>query len=515
MKYFLIGCALTILVYAPWLDFGMIGTFDDAGYITNHKVVQDWWGSSWQARLLTPEIGYPIPLPAAIYVLSRWIALENSELLIRGFGLLAHLAGGFFAFGIARRILHSRIENHVELAAALATIWMLHPTQAESVMWLSNLKSTFSVASVLGVLWFSMRFLEGGRALNGVGALLMFAIGLASKPTAIVALPMVAALPLFWPDSKATLKRLLPIIISASMIGGTVALVAFGDHGDFAKVSTHVNDSWGFRTQQGLLALGVLARIIFFPLGLGPNYTHPPEIAWYTLLPGALILAVALAGTAWAWRSGRRDLVGALTLTALAWAPYSHVVFLPRFAADTYASLPLFGVLLMLGLLARRPKPALVASLGIVVVALTLTTLQAQRWEDGESLWGPELKANPLSVAALQHVSYAQFQRGDADLAVQTIQEHYAAFRTHARYPVWIGELFLTKDPILALNFATEAAIHSAKNQLTDNHYFLFLRALAAAQVGLPDHPDVQKVYRDAKALYDQKPEWQKVIQLH
>lgn len=515
MKYFLIGCALTILVYAPWLDFGMIGTFDDAGYITNHKVVQDWWGSSWQARLLTPEIGYPIPLPAAIYALSRWIAPENFELLIRGFGLLAHLAGGLFAFGIARRILHSRIQNHVELAAMLATIWMVHPTQVESVMWLSNLKSTWSVASVLGFLWFSLRFLEGSRAINGFGALFMLAIGLASKPTAIVALPMVAVLPLFSPDSKATLKRLMPIIISAAVIGGTVALVAFGDHGEFAKVSTHVNDSWGFRIQQGLLALGVLARIISFPLGLGPNYTHPPEIAWYTLIPGVLILAGALLAAAWAWRSGRRDIVGALALAAFAWAPYSHLVFLPRFAADTYASLPLFGILLFTGLLATRPKPALLTSIGIVVVALILSTFQAQRWEDGESLWGPELKANPLSVAALQHVSYAQLHRGNSDLAVQTIQEHYASFRTHARYPLWIGELFLTKDPILALNFATEAAIHSAKNQLTDNHYFLFLRALAAAQVGLPDHPDVQKVFHDAKTLYDRRPEWQKVIQLH
>jgi len=517
MRLIVIGLIATAIVYAPSLDFGMIATFDDAGYITNNKLVQDWWSQPCADRLLTPQIGYPTPLPTAIHALVQaWIP-THLTLVLRAIGLAAHLLSGFLVFVLSRRLLAARFEDLAVVAGGtLATLWLLHPVQVESVMWLSNLKSTLSVTFVLGSLVLAWRLIElqGSRPLNVVGALACLVLGLASKPTAIVALPLFAVLCLFQTDWKTALKNLIPLLIPALILGVLVAINTFGGHGDFAKVSALVDDGITFRAQQGLLALSTLAQIIILPIGLGPNYSHPPQIPLSMILPG-LILAIAfIAALTVAWWKDRRDLVGALLFAAVAWAPYSHIVFLPRFAADTYASLPLFGVLLAIALIVPTKKYAFPTATAFALIFLVLTSIQTQRWKDGETLWGPELQSNPLSVASLQHVAFAQFARGDQALAIQTIETHWAAFRTHGRYPLWIGELFLNHDPILALNFATEAILNSTANQLTDDHYLFFLRALATAQVPLPDTPEVLRVYQDARTKYQSNPEWQKILNI-
>lgn len=507
-----IALLITFLIYAPTLSFGMIGTFDDAGYITNHKVVQDWWGQSWSDRFFTPTIGYAIPLPAAIYALAQSVAGEMLPQLVRSISLLAHCLTGVLIFDFVGRLFKGR--DFADLsAAAVACLWLLHPAHVESVVWLSNLKSTLSVLFVVAGLYLTLRAVQDpGRMWISVLLVSVVAVlGFASKPTSVVLLPMMIALAVFQPGGVANLRKIAPLIVSVLLISGVAVALSFGEHGDFAKVSKHVAQTPEFRMKQGFLALYVVARIIVFPFALSPAYSHGPTIEMTEVLPGILILVLSIIAIVVSFRRGHRLAALGLVLCALAWAPYSHIVFLPRFAADTYASLPLLGLLVALATLPTR-RETLVGVGILAMVWCTSTLAQGQRWEDGEALWGPELATNPLSVTALQHVAFAQFSRGQIEAAVATTSKHHEAFLTHGRYPLWIAEMYLQVDPMRALNYGTEALLHSTPNQLTDQHYFFFLKALAVTRAELPADPKIEAILKKAVELYQQKPDWQQAL---
>ena len=78
-------------LYARTLGYGYLPGFDDELYLINRPEVVDWWGASWRQRLLTPETGYSVAVPTAIYAAVKSLFPEAFPQVLHGVNLLFHL----------------------------------------------------------------------------------------------------------------------------------------------------------------------------------------------------------------------------------------------------------------------------------------------------------------------------------------------------------------------------------------------------------------------------------------
>src|SRR6056297_2945290 len=78
-------------LYSQTLSFGLLDPFDDGLYVLNRPEVRDWWTSTWKSRILTPETGYPVPVPTFLYAHVRMAAPESFPSILHGLNVAVHL----------------------------------------------------------------------------------------------------------------------------------------------------------------------------------------------------------------------------------------------------------------------------------------------------------------------------------------------------------------------------------------------------------------------------------------
>lgn len=480
-----ISIALCAAVYLVGIDYGPIPTFDDAGYITNNAVVTDWFAATTWQKLFTPGIGYPIPLPVALYAFATELFGSAYPVFIRIVALSAHLATGVLWYLLLLR----RTGN---LAATMAaTIWLFHPLQAESVMWLANLKSPLQVLFDVASLVVADRVATGDitrpKGIAAIAALTVLA--LFSKPTGAIA-PAAILLPaLLEDDHWQAVRKLAPLAAVSALIVAVWAALGFGEHGQMVDISYLVDDSISYRIMSGLAAFRRLFEIVLLPWALGPYYAEPPNIPLVSWVGGLVLTVTCISAFTVALKhdsTKARQAAFALAVIAVFWAPYSHITFIPRFAADTYASGPLLGLstLMAIGL----DKKGRFFALAIAVGLLILAGLQRDRWINGQTLWEPVLIQAPNSASAAQHVAYSLIVDGQVNDARDVLSDHRAAFRVQRNFPVWVAHFYLSQgDTVAALNYLAEAVdlLPPGGKDLNENRS-LFLRTLFDTNFTIP-----------------------------
>lgn len=123
------------LLYARTLKYGAHETWDDGKFVLYRPELLDWWSSTWTERLLTPEIGYPIPLPTFVQAHIRFLAPDAYLTVLHGLSVALHLTCAILIF----RLLHHW--NSQRTAALTTSLWVVHPAMVETVAWLTNLKT--------------------------------------------------------------------------------------------------------------------------------------------------------------------------------------------------------------------------------------------------------------------------------------------------------------------------------------------------------------------------------------
>src|SRR5690606_2454309 len=108
-----------------------------------HSDVVRWSSLPLVDRLLTPHIGYPIPLVTALYGLLH-AAFGVQPMAFHALSLLVHLLNVALVFSLCLRFATGA------LPAALATgLWALHPVLAEPVSWVTGLKDLLLLTGAL------------------------------------------------------------------------------------------------------------------------------------------------------------------------------------------------------------------------------------------------------------------------------------------------------------------------------------------------------------------------------
>ncbi|MFB6262573.1 MAG: hypothetical protein ABEL76_02940 [Bradymonadaceae bacterium] len=509
---------VTAAVYLRAVGYEPLTAWDDGLYLVNRETVRRWWSVSWYRRLATPKTGYPTPVPTFVYAQVRLLAPEAYPHLLHGLQIGLHLVAVGLVFVLARRWLEGD-----RPALIVAALWALHPVAVESVVWLSNLKTVLAAVGLLGAMALWERRLDDvqrGTALSvGIFALWAIAVGSRSETALLPVLLFAQSVRrLGWRRAAEVSWRTCAPMVAVAAV---VVLLATTGHGAVMDRAAAADRGLAARTVRIFRAVELSIRHLLLPVGLQPGYFPAPSAGWVAALPGAAgVVSFSLLLVA-AVRSGWTTAAFGMTLTIVLYAPYSNLMFLPRWTADTYLYLPAVGASVSIVAIARRVIPARdaggtsvgrravwIAAVGLIAGTFALLThRRVGRWRDELNLWAPVLREQPRAGRPYRIVAWALVERDRWRRAADVLDRGLPIFRANRSYPYFYPEVLTAVDrPRDACRLAFEAAarVHPRRPA----HDKVLLETAAEQECGLPTEPDGRELLRRAVDTYRARPEW-------
>lgn len=391
---------LVVLAYLPGLDGGF--AFDDYHNVIDTPALQPPALSAqalWEAATSNASGPFKRPL-AALSFLANFLLFGASALAFKTVNVVIHLANGALVFAVLRQILPRLMgagpAAHFA-AGAGAALWLLHPLQLTSVLYvvqrMTSLAAFFTLLAIWGYLRLRLAAIEAGRPTSWrawAGVMLAFLAGLACKENALllpVFLGLIEALVLRF----AGVPRLKPVVI-------TVACLSLVGLGIWLVATDYLHQAFAARPYSGGERMLTELRVLWFYAGelLLP---YPGRMAlfhdfvpistalwrpWTTLLA---LLAWIAAG-ALAWRLRRKVPVFAF---GLGWFLIGHLLESTIVPLDLVYEhrnyLPSLGPLAIvaagLGGLSVRARPsARVTLIGACLILASMTAHRAWQWSD-------------------------------------------------------------------------------------------------------------------------------------
>lgn len=389
--------ALVALCLLPTLQFGLLA-WDDELHVAASRTaasVRDW--------LLTPQLGYPIPVTVASYALDHAL-FGGAPFGFHFSQIIYQLIACALYFGLSRRLGLS----HAGAALALI-VFALHPASAEPVSWISGRKDVLCAVFGLAAVW--LAFVRARWAL--AASVVSYALALLSKPSSAPLAVFAVVLPYFFGDraalargaSAATtasshlLVRALPYVF----VFAPIALLGVRGQAGVGALTPPDEAVSGARALW--YALGHHLSVVFLweettakylPALWPPGFTPRVDLA---PLAAAAVIALALFVTR-SRLSLRRVVVLGAAWAWLTYLPCSGLFFpLSRFLADSYLYLPLMGVGFMVGAvfdsLRARSRALTGVFWGCALLLVPCFLISSARFADDETLWSHALQRFP------------------------------------------------------------------------------------------------------------------------
>lgn len=376
--------------------------------------------------------------------------------------LAIHLIAGFFVYLLARRLLAARI-----YAGLVAMLWLMHPLQVTSVLYVVQRMTSLSALYLLA--GFLLHMMGRERPGWGGGLLLLVAWGLL-WPLSFLSKETGVLFPLFilaWEviirsSSQGRLDRFARVLAAGVGLCLAAGLVyALLPAGKWLWAGYEMR---GFTLLERLLTEG---RVLWFYLGLIvlPRLEafglYHDDIALSTglLMPWSTLPALlGLAGLVWVvWRTRKR---APLLTFGIAWFLIGHSLestVLPLEIAHEHRNyVPLFGILLVgaWALMRAMAQPGWPKTLGVVLaVAFTsycvlTTTLRAHMY--GEEIRRTQIESQHHPESARTHFEAGRALTARGQIAFNSPQYSFARihyeragqFDTHFKMS-WLGLIHL------------------------------------------------------------------------
>lgn len=420
-----LALGLIALVFVGALDNGFVN-WDDGIYIADNPLVTAPADQPWRDRLLTPKLGYALPIPVLIY---GWLwSISSDPWPFHLTSLLVHGLNVGLLFALLRR---AGCSGSVGALASVA--FGIHPIVVEPVVWATGLKDLLATTGMLLAL-------VGLR--HGLGALpgALFALG--SKPSSILlAVPLWAVARVRSPIDPPRRKAMVAVVVVAAL-GAALTVFTMSQETETLRTSAREPFSpWVVAS-----ALGLQIKHIVAPGTLAPRYvyasTGPLEIGLgIAAAVGALWLFVR-------WARTRDPRLPWLTLAGAAYLPVSNLHPLERFTADSYFYVPWLGIVGCLALTwpsieqavrSRGPSRLRLVRwfLGLVYVGwAAMTAWQVEVWTDSRTLWGDCYVAQPTDPETIYRYGDALGRAGELREELALYLEHEDELEGSRRIPV-------------------------------------------------------------------------------
>jgi protein O-mannosyl-transferase len=486
--------------------------FDDTSYVFNNEWVTSglsWPSFRWAMTASYMNIWHPL----------TWL---SHQLDVQLFGLnpglhhltsaLIHAASSFVLFRIFQETTQDKYKS-----LFVAMVFALHPTAVESVAWISERKDVLSTFFVLATIWTYIRNYHRWTPLRYGTLLILFALGLLSKPT-ILMLPIILALMDFWPlgrfnrsPSPVTLpnshnkiwwEKLPLLLMSAATVVLTLMIVR-----QVGVLASTDQLSVSTRLANAVAAYGTYLGKAFWPSNLAVFYPYPQPPGAFALI-SKIFLLMGLSVSAWALR--RRApffLAGWLWFLIYLFPMIGLVQQAQHLVADRYLYFPIIG----LACLVAWGVPALMAKarfmglavplLGVILLAaMAITTSQQiMAWRSSVSLFRQAIANTENNHVAHQNLGSAFFAKKD-----------WINARKHFQLSLSVNPFYQTNSTETAKTFLERSLAHLASEASAkgDNR-----QALKSYNEAIDNNPENPTLHYNAGNILFQFQEFEKAAE--
>ncbi|GAB4301557.1 MAG: tetratricopeptide repeat protein [Desulfuromonadia bacterium] len=430
---------IALLVYANSLWNGF--TLDDHAVIINNPIFRTADILSLFTTIDTVGEGQLLPLYRPFTYLTfllEWKLHQFNPFLIRLANISLHGVNTLLLFRMTRKL----AGNDSYLPVVATILFAIHPINTEGVDFNAGGRNTMLATLFPLSTWLlHHRSTETRSLTRGIGASLLFFMGLLSKESALMIAPFI-----FWQEVEAvrgkkgnvsdSVTRLFPYIlvtgiylylrwVTLSRMGIQTSIIP--GMGSTTLETLYVIDPLGTRLLHSIYIIPRYLWSILWPTALAPRHVLPEDP---NLIALALFLTwgVLIAGTLWLLIKERKS----ITLFGLSWCfffwlPTSGLFIIPIQIAERYLYAPAIGFWIIIGYLVDRTIRSFPGRTIIIVtvmgfVMLTLAAITIRRnvdWKDNLTLYTRFYEQFPDNIHALSGLGIAFFDANRPEYRVK------------------------------------------------------------------------------------------------
>ena len=472
---------LTVLVFQRVLNSEFITT-DDRAYIANNPHVTPGLtlrGIGW--AFTTGHSGNWHPL--------TWMShmLDCSIYGIKPAGhhatnLLFHIASVLLLFLVLRRM-----TGRTWRSAFVAALFAVHPLHVESVAWAAERKDVLSVFFWMLTMLAYVRYVEHPRPVRYALVLLMFALGLMSKPV-LVTLPFALLLLDYWPlGRKRRWTSLVWEKVPLFALSAASSAITYVVQQKSGAVSSLDELPFGVRAANAVVAYIAYLWKMLWPTNLAIMYPHPHDsLARWQVLGSALLLIV-LAFIAIAGRKRRYLPVGWLWYLGTLVPMIGLVQVGAQAMADRYTYIPFIGLFIMIawgvGEWGRLEKAKPIAAC-LIIAALAITArVQVGYWKDAYTVFTHANKVTHDNYLANNELGNVMANRGRLAESARYYSRALEIVPNAERSHLGLGVVLVRQGKLDEAIEHFKAAV-AAQPEFAEAHFAL---ARALADKGMPN----------------------------
>jgi len=424
---------ITLLVYLKSADNGFL-SFDDSDYITgNPPVASGITGNNIMWAFTTTHSANWHPL--------TWLS-HMTDVQLYGMNPRGHHLTNIIIHALSSTLLFLlffRLTSALWQSFFVAALFALHPLHVESVAWAAERKDVLSALFLFLTLFAYAGFVKEKKTTCYLLTLLLFALGLMSKPM-LVTVPLMMMLMDYWPlkryqqnGSALTAQQLsgrvtalarekIPFFL-CSLLSAIITIYAQGTGGAITNMQTMPP---GFRLENSLIAYATYLGKTVWPHNLAVLYPIPASYPLWQV-SGAVVTVLIL--TALSLRVVRR-----YPYIPAGWFWYLFTL-LPvigliqvgnQSMADRYTYIPHIGIFIIIAwgfsdlterVRYRKAITALLAS-AVLIVSSLLTWQQIGYWKDDFSLYSHTLQVTEGNYVINTNLGTVYQRAGDLDAAI-------------------------------------------------------------------------------------------------
>jgi protein O-mannosyl-transferase len=395
--------------------------FDDEDYVFgNPNVQQGFTGEAVQWAFTESHASNWHPITWLSHMLDcRLFGLNPGRHHI--VSLLIHIINALLLFWILKDT-----TGAIWKSAVAACLFALHPLRVESVAWVAERKDVLSAMFWMLSTIAYIRYSRRPGAIRYVMVLVMFTLGLMSKPM-LVTLPFVLLLMDYWPlerlqadaqaagvNSKTKTKKQSPLYLIAEkvplfLLAAISSVITFIVQQKGGATDIFHRFSFASRLANAAISYIVYIQKMVWPSALAPFYPHPADKVSFAFAIAAAILILATSIFAvrfgkdfkylpvgWFWYMG--TLVPVIGLIQVG----------DQACADRYSYIPMIGLIIIVIWMVpqlvskwRYKNEILCVSSLVIVAALSMCTyIQQQYWRNSISLFEHAIKVTKDNYVA-------------------------------------------------------------------------------------------------------------------
>jgi hypothetical protein len=493
-------CASLLIVIATfWAFHGILNngfiSYDDVKYlIENDQIAAGLTvqGLRWAMTSTYDANWFPLTWFSHMADISMFGLNPRGHHLVN---LLLHTANALLLFRI-----FTRLNGPVVRSACVALLFALHPLHVESVAWAAERKDVLSTLFFMLTISAYITYTIKRTASRYCFALLLYILGLASKPM-LVSVPLVLLLLDAWPlgrfrnksqrsetDATATARQLfvekIPFfILSAASCIATYTVQSTG----VGPSSTAVSPLSGSTFSHAMVNYVQYLYKSFWPVDLAILYPYSEGLALWQIAGSIVLLSLITLWSCYQWNQKPYLFIGWAWFLVTIAPVVGFVRIGVHSIADRYTYIPLIGIAIMVvwtvaDVLQKRSWGNIAATVTILVTftCLGATTLRQTRyWKDSTALFEHTLSVTDNNWAIHNNLAAVQLNNNQKQEALKHLRESLRILPTnpvtHSNLGSYFNSIGDLDNAIRAFQIAIEL-----NPSFADAYYHLSIAQLAA-----------------------------------